>query len=569
MAIKTSTKINVFMFLMSLVLLAPAFIGYIMKLKIKLYIDFALSVYGINSIVFLIIQIICAIKNSKKINEMRESRPVNWDILGVGLVIVGYREEKILLKKCLESIKNSKYTNIKRIIFIIDGNDIDDLYMADIYKEVFPENQVINVDFLVGENVKENKYIDYEIFGKDDICILQPHGGKREGLYTGFKLFLNDPSIDVIITTDSDTIVDEMAITELTYASNKANVGAVAGQILVWNSSDSILTHIISYRYWFSFNLERACESYWETVLCIAGPMGCYKAHTLSIILDEWYNQTFLGQNCTFGDDRHLTNRILKTGQKVIYTEHAIGYTDTPIKYGQYYKQQTRWSKSYFREFLFNLQALFLHSFWMTYELTYQIVYYFLLMYWSVYILYFGSVQQQSIAIIITLIMSIIKSLYGVIKEKNINYIFFYLYSYIYTLIIVPSKLHALITLWDMEWGTRGKAKSLLSAYWSIIVWYSTLIGGFAYSIYKNYEFKITYSYYKIAFICLMIYVGIILITFLLEYILRKNKYFSNDIEQNINNENFQLKNITIDNYELCLTPKLNETEMAIKTALI
>lgn len=544
------------MFIMTIILLSPAFIGYIMQLTIPIYINIALSIYGINSIAFLLIQIICAIKNSKKINKLRENRQDNWNDLTVGLVIVGYREEPLLLKKCLESIKNSKYTNIKRIIFVIDGNEKDDEYMADIYKKIYPNNEIINVDFLISDYKKENKEIDFTIFGDKDICILQPHGGKREGLYTAFTLFLNDPEIDVVITTDSDTIVDEMAITELAYTSNIENVGAVAGQILVWNTSDSILTHIISYRYWFSFNLERACESYWQTVLCIAGPMGCYKTDVLTEILDEWFNQTFLGQPCTFGDDRHLTNRILKTGKKVVYTEYAIGYTDTPIEYGRYYKQQTRWSKSYFREYLFNLQSMYLHSFWMAYELTYQVFYFFLLMYWTLYILYFGSIQQQSIAIIITLVMSIIKSLYGVLKSKQKSYIFFYLYSYVYMFIIIPSKIHALITLWDMEWGTRGKKKSLLNSYWSVIIWYITLSAGFIYSIYKNYEFKITYNYYLISFVCLMVYLTIIIFTVILEYILRKFNYLSNDIEKNIKYETQLFNNETNINYNMIITPK-------------
>lgn len=544
------------MFIMTIILLSPAFIGYIMQLTIPIYINIALSIYGINSIAFLLIQIICAIKNSKKINKLRENRQDNWNDLTVGLVIVGYREEPLLLKKCLESIKNSKYTNIKRIIFVIDGNEKDDEYMADIYKKIYPNNEIINVDFLISDYKKENKEIDFTIFGDKDICILQPHGGKREGLYTAFTLFLNDPEIDVVITTDSDTIVDEMAITELAYTSNIENVGAVAGQILVWNTSDSILTHIISYRYWFSFNLERACESYWQTVLCIAGPMGCYKTDVLAEILDEWFNQTFLGQPCTFGDDRHLTNRILKTGKKVVYTEYAIGYTDTPIEYGRYYKQQTRWSKSYFREYLFNLQSMYLHSFWMAYELTYQVFYFFLLMYWTLYILYFGSIQQQSIAIIVTLVMSIIKSLYGVLKSKQKSYIFFYLYSHVYMFIIIPSKIHALITLWDMEWGTRGKKKSLLNSYWSVIIWYITLSAGFIYSIYKNYEFKITYNYYLISFVCLMVYLTIIIFTVILEYILRKFNYLSNDIEKNIKYETQLFNNETNINYNMIITPK-------------
>lgn len=176
-------------------------------------------------------------------------------------------------------------------------------------------------------------------------------------------------------------------------------------------------------------------------------------------------------------------------------------------------------------------------------------------MYWTLYILYFGSILQQSIAILITLVMSIIKSLYGVFKSKEKSYIFFYLYSYVYTLIIIPSKIHALITLWDMEWGTRGKKKSLLNSYWSVIIWYITLSAGFAYSIYKNYEFKITYNYYLISFVCLMVYLTIILFTLILEYFLRKFDYLSNDIERMIKYETKVLNN---ENYNIITTPTSN-----------
>jgi len=155
----------------------------------------------------------------------------------------------------------------------------------------------------------------------------------------------------------------------------------------------------------------------------------------------------------------------------------------------------------------------------------------------KLYILYFGSILQQSLALLITLVMSILKSLYGVYKTKNKYYIFFFLYTYVYYLIIIPSKIHALITLWDMEWGTRGKKKTFLNSYWSIFVWYSALIGGFAYSIYKNYEFKIDYNYYKLSFSIFASYVGFILIIIILEFILRKRKHITNEIEKKYNQE--------------------------------
>lgn len=42
--------------------------------------------------------------------------------------------------------------------------------------------------------------------------------------------------------------------------------------------------------------------------------VGLYRNNLLQQFLEAWYNQKFLGTHCTFGDDRHLTNRMLSMG---------------------------------------------------------------------------------------------------------------------------------------------------------------------------------------------------------------------------------------------------------------
>lgn len=345
---------------------------------------------------------------------------------------------------------------------------------------------------------------------------------------------MQDPEVKVIVTTDSDTILDENAVKELAFQCSKESVGAVAGQIHIWNRSESLLSNIVSYRYWYSFNLERAAESFWKTVMCVAGPMACYKTDVLKEVIEEWYNQTFLGEKCTFGDDRHLTNRVLLKGKKVVYTEHAVGYTDTPSNWFQYFIQQTRWSKSYFREFLFNMQSIHLHPMWMCYELLYNVIYFFLLMYWSIYILYFCSIYQQTIAVLVTLVVSLLKCVYGVIKTKDFSFFYFFLYSFVYFLTIIPAKIAALVTIWDTKWGTRGKKAGFIYSFWSPILWLMVLTGGFAYTIYKNHTFDIDNYRYKVAFIGWMTYLGFVLISLVSEFALRKSKMFMSELEKDI-----------------------------------
>lgn len=65
------------------------------------------------------------------------------------------------------------------------------------------------------------------------------------------------------------------------------------------------------------YSVERACQSAFGCVGCLSGPLGLYKTSDLISILGPWILQSFLGKETTFGDDRHLSNRILSLGHKV------------------------------------------------------------------------------------------------------------------------------------------------------------------------------------------------------------------------------------------------------------
>ncbi|MBV94919.1 Hyaluronan synthase 1, partial [Eschrichtius robustus] len=114
---------------------------------------------------------------------------------------------------------------------------------------------------------------------------------------------------------DSDTRLDPVALLELVQVLDEdPRVGAVGGDVRILNPLDSWVSFLSSLRYWVAFNVERACQSYFHCVSCISGPLGLYRNNLLQQFLEAWYNQKFLGTHCTFGDDRHLTNRMLSMG---------------------------------------------------------------------------------------------------------------------------------------------------------------------------------------------------------------------------------------------------------------
>ena len=65
--------------------------------------------------------------------------------------------------------------------------------------------------------------------------------------------------------------------------------------------------------------------------------------------MDAWLNQKFLGQKATFGDDRAMTNFVLKK-HRTFYQDSAVCSTIVPNKYKVFLKQQMRWKRSWLRE---------------------------------------------------------------------------------------------------------------------------------------------------------------------------------------------------------------------------
>ncbi len=127
------------------------------------------------------------------------------------------------------------------------------------------------------------------------------------------------------------------------------NVGAVSGHTDVHNRNTNILTQMQAVRYYVAFTIYKAAESIFGNVTCCPGCCSAYRREYLIEFVDEWLHQTFLGAKCTFGDDRSLTNFIIRK-HEAVYSPQAKAYTVVPETFGKYVKQQQRWKKSWIRE---------------------------------------------------------------------------------------------------------------------------------------------------------------------------------------------------------------------------
>ncbi|NWI26281.1 HYAS3 synthase, partial [Sula dactylatra] len=465
-------------------ILAAYITGYQFIHTEKHYLSFGL--YGAILGLHLFIQSLFAFLEHRRMRG--EERPVRLG-RSVALCIAAYQEDPDYLKKCLRSVKRIAFPDLK-VVMVVDGNGPDDIYMLDIFHDVMGSERsgsyVWRSNFhALGEGETEAGLqeglarVQALVRGNTYSCILQKWGGKREVMYTAFRA-LGD-SVDYIQ-------VDAWAGWMLRILEADPRVGGVGGDVQILNKYDSWISFLSSVRYWMAFNVERACQSYFGCVQCISGPLGMYRNALLQQFLEDWYHQTFLGSKCSFGDDRHLTNRVLSLGYQTKYTARSKCLTETPTRYLRWLNQQTRWSKSYFREWLYNALWFHKHHLWMTYESVVTGFFPFFLIATVIQLFYRGRIWNILLFLLTVQLVGIIKATYACFLRGNAEMIFMSLYALLYMSSLLPAKMFAIATINKSGWGTSGRRTIVVNfvGLLPVSVWVAVLLGGLAYTAYSQ-----------------------------------------------------------------------------------
>lgn len=238
-------------------------------------------------------------------------------------VIVPAYNEGIQVWATLKSLAKSDYPSHKIQLLAIDDGSKDDTW-----------NWMLKAKKELGDQLS---------------IYQQPENkGKRHALYRGFNLSTGE----VLVTVDSDSEVTKETLRNLVspFVVNE-KCGAVAGNIRVLNNEKkAMLPKMLDVSFVLSFEFIRSAESSLESVLCTPGALAAYRKKAVFACLEEWINQTFMGKSSDIGEDRAMTNMILKQGYHVLFQRNAFAYTNVPEKYTGLYKMFIRWGRSNVRE---------------------------------------------------------------------------------------------------------------------------------------------------------------------------------------------------------------------------
>jgi cellulose synthase/poly-beta-1,6-N-acetylglucosamine synthase-like glycosyltransferase len=385
--------------------------------------------YGLLSLTHLFIQINLA--HSEFLKHHKDSIDYGFNP-SVGIVIPSYNEDYKSLREAVLSCLQQQYENLQ-VVLVDDGSKQEEAFVKVV--EDFKDNQKFS-----GIRLIENQ-------------------GKRCAQKHAFDQLAD--KVELIVTIDSDTILAADGVRAIIQQFKNPEVGAVTGNVRAIHSK-GLLPKLIDGRYFSAFNQERAAQSLFGEVLCCSGPFSAYRSSIISQVKDKYIAQVFLGQKCTYGDDRHLTNLVLDLGYQVMYESkaHAVTYVPSTIK--GFIKQQIRWNKSFYRELIWTVKSVVKtpgqYRPYIIYDLTMQTILPFLLM--SVLVVSFIRGFTASPLYILQYLITVagvalIRTAYSFYRTGDKNLLLFPLYSFLHIFLLLPARIYAISTMKVTRWGTR------------------------------------------------------------------------------------------------------------------
>jgi hyaluronan synthase len=176
------------------------------------------------------------------------------------------------------------------------------------------------------------------------------HFGRNQGKRAVLEAGIRRARGAVLVTIDSDSIIESEALLAIVGPFRDPRVGAVAGRVGVLNRQDGLIPRMLHVRFILSFDFLRAAQSVFRTVYCTPGALSAYRADVVHRVLDRWMQQTFLGVRSDIGEDRAMTNYILEQGYDTVYQRSASVLTNVPVTYDKLCKMYMRWDRSFLRE---------------------------------------------------------------------------------------------------------------------------------------------------------------------------------------------------------------------------
>jgi N-acetylglucosaminyltransferase len=225
--------------------------------------------------------------------------------------------EGAAIKETLQSLLDSEYPHAKLRIICVDDCSTDDSY----------------------EQARE---VARRSGGRLRVIRTRVNLGKRRSINRAVR----DTDSEIIVSVDSDVIVDAEAIRELVKRFTSDRIAAVGGWIDVRNKHDNWLSRMQTVKYWYGYFFLKNLEWGFRRIMCLSGCLTAYRRSVLVELEPVLEDRSILGCAIKYGEDRFLTRQIIKAGYLTTMTLSARCRTFVPTTLLSYFSQQLRWRRS-------------------------------------------------------------------------------------------------------------------------------------------------------------------------------------------------------------------------------
>ena len=293
----------------------------------------------------------------------------------------------------------------------------------------------------------------YRIKDRFKYFVQEKNAGKRDALVRGVE----NTDTDLVMFVDSDSFLEPDAVVNLVQPFQDPKMGGCAGRCDVANTYTNALTEMQSVRYYIAFRIMKAAEGIFDAVTCLSGPLSCYRRDLVLKYKDDWINQRFLGHKATFGDDRSMTNFILRHN-RCGYQDTAVCSTIVPRKHKVFLKQQMRWKRSWLRESLRAGLFMWRKEPYAAINFYIGLIVPMLAPVVVVYNLMWVPLTQHifpTTFLVGLMLMSLMMTFAQLLLRKSSTWAFGFLFCLYYEVVLLWQMPIAWFTFWKSTWGTR------------------------------------------------------------------------------------------------------------------
>ena len=311
-------------------------------------------------------------------------------------------------------------------------------------------------DYREEENMRRTQEFALNQIDQIDIRIKSTDKkGKREGLSQAIAM---SEGMNIIMCMDSDTLLGEGVKESVKAAFANSKVGGVAvGQRC--HQPENWVQHLFDIRLVLRYAHDIPGQALGGRITCLSGRCSAYLAEPLQkiapgLLTEEWGGIRKTGG----GDDKYLTTALHDLGYLSVVVKNAWVYTRSEKSLKVYISQSLRWARN---SWFSDIRAL-VSRWWMRkspillfYTLDRMVSTFTILL--GIWFLIFALWHQQFVIAIVLVIwwhISRIVKGWSYFKETN-RYFMIIPYTFM-SFFIGILKVHALITLYEGSWLTRG-----------------------------------------------------------------------------------------------------------------